>query len=529
MESTNKKGIIMSFNVSNVTESFEAWKSYRYGNNSYGITSYEIGQIEERWHRHIAEWRVVAEQERDTTEYVFDEEDKAQSEKTGRDTAVSVTKYENTKKEQKEQTTLNATDQTLSYTGVATTAGAIGTSLAVGATEAAADALGTAADVLSTVACAIAFSIGLTWELTKPNEKQAKAAKELNEKVLPELKEHQQQEAKNAQDGAIKAMEDGNAVAGEMASDAVNEFDENQGLIEEMEAEYEEKKATYLELQKKIDNGEPLTKEEQAEYEECIEYMNVLGVDISTLSEDSKLDYDTASEVISKFMEEQFGVATDLMDKSNEKMSEVDGITKYAKEFDEKTKTACTTEIVAQSLNAVSGAVAAAICIAKAAISWGTMAWLYLPAAALGLAGAGMSIHGAVEEGKWLKDVNAEIEKRVKTEKTNSDLHKNLDENVTASYEEQQIVTQDTLGLVDILNHEYNEEVTEEVSATEIPEGEEVPEGEAPKETPKDGNKFPDIEGESPIGEVPDEEPAISDPELERLGKLFDDEEEFVT
>ena len=516
MESTNKKGIIMSFNVGNVTESFEAWKSYRYGNNSYGITSYEIGQIEERWHSHISEWRVVAEQERDTTEYVFEEEDKSKSEKKGRDSAVEVTKYENTKKDQKKQETLKNTNISVSTVNSAGTIVGAGFAAAGGALE-------TAGCVLSTVGCTIAFAVGLMWELTKPNEKQAKAAKELNDKVLPDAQKNQTK-AKNEQEGAVNVMEAGNSAAGEMASDAVNQYDETQALIEEMEAEYEEKKTTYLELQEKIDNGEPLTEEEKAEYKECVEYMNVLGVDISTLSEDSKFDYETASEAISEFMEEQFGVATDLMDTSNERMSEVDGITKYAKEFDEKTATACAIEMGAQIVNATGGAIAAAVCIAKACTPF--TLWM-LVFAGLGLAGSGMSIHGAVEEGKWLKDVKDEIELRGKTEKTNSDLHKNFDENVTASYEEQQIVTQDTIGLVDILNHEYNEEVTEEVSATEIPK-EDVPKGDVSKETPKEGAKFPDTEGEPPIGEVPDKEEGTKLPKTENespIGEVPDKEE----
>lgn len=432
--------------------------NYHCYGNSLNITPEEMGQITQAWEHRLSSWQSTVSN--DENEYEFDDSDYEKYIEKGKNAAEQTTGY---KDRQGDDWAKAIGDSTFAIGGAAVNA--FGKKIAEKVAEKAAEkAVEKAAEKAmqeafsKEVSKTIANNIGsknITSALTNPTtinqmmstaekagEEAAKkageeATKEATKKGAKNLSAYvaiatgcvtaasywikkPNKEEKEACDKLQTEMPVAQVTLAEtqrimveteeevMAlSDEANAYNEDANMtIEEKKSEYDMYYATYLAIQQKVDEGVPLTDSEKELYNAVIGYMQETGTTIEEISNDTT---DEVSNIFSN-MESQQGT----FDIAAKTMGEIDGLTGYAKNIDETTRTLCYVEGGAQGLNAGTTGLAAGKLLATAGIAWWNIA-----IAAAGAAAATSSGFASAEQFKWAGDVGTEIEMRKGTQDLN--------------------------------------------------------------------------------------------------------------
>ena len=258
----------------------------------------------------------------------------------------------------------------------------------------------------------LALATGTAYMAKKPNKDEKEACDALQAEMTAAQSELSATQGDMSDyDDAIVSISDD---ATELNEDANEE-------IEELKTEYDMFYETMLNLQAKIDAGEELTDSEKELYKSVVGYLQELGVNIATISEDTT---DEVSELYDEIGEYQEG-----FDDAAQTMGEIEGLTDFAESIDESTRIMCYVEGAAQGLNAISGGKAAyeAGAFALSGGFFTAWAWAF---AAMGAAGAVMSTLGAKEQFEWAGEVGTEIGMREATQDLNAETLDIYDEQI---------------------------------------------------------------------------------------------------
>ena len=253
--------------------------------------------------------------------------------------------------------------------------------------------------------------MGTAYQAKKPNKIEKEACDELQNSMT---------DAQASLASAQGDMEDYASNVEELTDEATAQNEDANASIEDDKTEFDMYKASYDALMEKVNSGETLTEDEQNLLKELVPLMQKLGVSIQDTS-------DEATDIVGT-LHEEIGTYQEGYDDAAATMAEVEGVTDYAEGFDSATRTMCYVEAVSQGLNAASGT-QASIKAGTFAASGGIFAWAWA-FVGMGAAGAAMSGFGAVQQGKWAKDVGTEIDMRKETQSLNVDTQAMYDENI---------------------------------------------------------------------------------------------------
>lgn len=429
---------------------YNCWVNKNYENNTLAITDDEIRQIEERWgNERVRDWKFEAEN--DHTEYEIDDEDfdlaalesqedtKAEVEEvTGEGSATYKQKGNNagnytaaginagaavgTTVANVAATTAATAAQTAATTaqlasitangasmaaqtavsthGIFSSQAALASSAASSAqatassAQASAQAASAAADkaanvgkALCYVGCAVSLAIGVLYEATRPNKKPHEALMQLKELM------------KTSTDNLVQeqlAMEDIGNEAEEKASNSEQEQDQKQKEINVKAQVLMFATLIQMDIQNKMNAGEPITASEKTMFDNAAGQISTLAGEVQTLSADlantSEVNASEISLLTGEFDQKALNIANAL------------GQAEFAATFDQATRNLCIVQAASQALNVVSGGVNGAL-----AIGTGPWGWVF---AAMGFAGAGMSVHGVIEQSKFAINIKEEIDVR---------------------------------------------------------------------------------------------------------------------
>ncbi len=307
------------------------------------------------------------------------------------------------------------------------------------------------------ISAPLALATGTMYMADKPNKDEKEACDDLKD----EMNIYQQNLTAIQSD-----MGDINEAVKASTQEAQEISEQNSEEIQDTQDEYETYKETYFALKAKIDAGETLSEADKQKYNEAIEYMGSIGVDINTLT-------DEASENISDINNENAEHQSNLEDAADT-VQTVQETTDFAESFDESTRLMCFVEAASQTTNVVSGAKAARDSARFASAFGSASAWAYA-FTAMATAGAGMSGTGVVEQTSWGISVGKEIDARKDIQSLNAqtaDIVSESTENFEAATEDLETIT---------------EEVEETTPEKDIPtETKEEPETKEPEDDKKD-------------------------------------------
>ena len=446
---TEKENIggIMAINVNNITDSYNAWKNYYYGDNTQKIKQEEIAAIEEKWSSELGKWKIRASST-DENEYEISDEDYKDAKSDGKEQAENETGV----KADSWKGNVVGTGATAAASvagGVCATkvvlqgAGNGVVPESVVAKQGASTAAESGKQGVKTsayVAAGIAIANAALYLIRKPNKEEVEACEELRDNILPETQANLQ----NADSEMTNASEE----VAEMTEEANDQNEETNEEIADQKAQFDMFRTSLLALQAKIKSGEPLTASEQALYNELAPVLEEIGVNINELSEDNT---DAVNEIYDEIEDKQ-----EIFDMAAEVVAESEGITDYAQELDRATRTTCTVEMISQGLNSATGLTAGARLITTAGLN---IAQYALGAAAIA-AGVGSGL-AVAEQRKYLSDVNSEVEVRKTTQE--------IGDGVSESYDEQIDIYDDNIEIVEDLEMEIPKdlEVPTEVAVPE--------------------------------------------------------------
>ncbi len=419
----------MAINIDSEAWCRKAYLNYHCYGNSMNISADEMGEITKRWESKLTSWQATVSN--DENEYEFDDSDYAASKLEGKRDAQDATGYEGGGKGKMwsrgigdaTSALANAVGQTAGKKVVEKAGEKVVIKVAEKVTGKTAE--NAAATATSNNTAAAGFIVGCTLGLAtataymakKPNKEQKEACDEL-QNVMKDSQASLQDSQSNMEHMANEIIE---------LSDEANEANEDaNNEIKEKKAQYDMYRASYEALKAKADSGEPLTEEEKALYQELVKYMTETGEGITTIQEDTT---DTVGEAY-----EDMGTYQDGYDEVADTMGNIEGITDFAESFDEATQTLCYVETVAQGLNAAASTKAAFDAGKFAASgSWlfGATSWAWA-FAAMGGAGAAMSVKGAREQKDWAKAVGTEIDLRKDTQSFNTETMDMYEEEIDA-------------------------------------------------------------------------------------------------
>lgn len=403
---------------------FECWYNVKFEKNTIGMTEEQKEVFDDKWESWYSEW--TRDVNADHTEYVISDEDWDLAELEGEEEAKEESGHDGSSCKDIAVTTGNSTVSVASgaAAGGAIAAGVAATNAATAAAEAAA-AVKTAssafisgdmtasafnatraeagvaaqsaqqasnvAKAICYVGCAMALAVGTLYECLKPNKDSYEALMKLNEML----------KQANSDIDFDKAQLD--AMSEVITQEATGAEDEQAAKQKELE-----QKAMLLfaatmfreEIRARIEAGEQISPEELAKYEETGVLLGHLQGEVEALKAELGVSKEEITESITGKQEEYNAIA--------ERIANTVGMTDFIAQFDQTTRNLCITEAAMQSLNVVSGTVSAAQ--AAATGPWG---WAF---AAMGLAGAGMSLHGAIEQSKFAADLKGVVDLRINTQ-----------------------------------------------------------------------------------------------------------------
>jgi len=322
------------------------------------------------------------------------------------------------------------------------------------------------------IACITAFAIGTKYEITRPNKDE--------HEELETLKQSMESGDVEIANALIKLQEaEGEVEVLRTEAEEVKETvdEELQAKIEELE----QKKARIEELNTKAQSEDGLTEEEKAELETLTGEVQVLQEEIDEKKGES------VDEVGDK--QEDIEAQQENVDASEAVFNSVLDVANYAETFDEASKDSATLEAVAQGLNAAMGFGAAAALTFKSPLLSLTPYGQVLRG--LALAGAGMSTHGAIEQGVWASDIGDEI-----------DVRKDIQQNAEADIAEVELGTEavdDSVSVADEIIEDLEGEKPSESPTEQTTETPPAPTGAMPTElVGGDEDKKGDDEKEEP-------------------------------
>ena len=423
---------------------YKCWYNYNYEENTMRIPAEDMQSLTETWKNELNNWRATAEQ--DTNAYEIEDDDwssikleqlEESKEEAGHDgTATGSKIYAGT---ETPVSTFNAGTAIAGAAGVGLNSAILGSKVttklaAAGAKKAAekagAEALKNAAGKsieeaakASTeaagnasaksmagqtkggwmISAPLSMALGILYTTLKPNKKE----KESLDQLMNDMITTHQQALNSAQNTLINT---GNEVVdlSETAQGANEEFNAE---LEKKQDLYETAMLQYQGITERIKNGESLTDSEKAQYESIGIYLEDLGLEIQTLQTTAQETIEeTAGDIDSK---------QDTYDEQAGKMATVEAITDFAAGFDKATRTLCLVEGASQTLNAVTGTVAAVQAGIAAAASMGMNAYAWA-CVGMGTAGAVMSGIGAAEQFKWAAEIGKAIDIRESIQELNT-------------------------------------------------------------------------------------------------------------
>ena len=130
------------------------------------------------------------------------------------------------------------------------------------------------------ISAPLALATGTMYMADKPNKDEKEACDDLKD----EMNIYQQNLTAIQSD-----MGDINEAVKASTQEAQEISEQNSEEIQDKQDEYETYKETYFALKAKIDAGETLSEADKQKYNEAIEYMGSIGVDINTLTDDCLL------------------------------------------------------------------------------------------------------------------------------------------------------------------------------------------------------------------------------------------------
>ncbi len=457
------------------SKGYQAYKNYKYENNTLGITDEQFEELKQKWHKSTPKWDVWA-QSQDSNDYELPDGDFDTAFMEGKSNSEEKTGYKRTSGKAVEQWGSNVAygASGLANAGYNLIRMAKGTDAkTLGATknlpglkDATKKAQGAYDEAFNK-----AGDLHEKWvkdsnntelqnkyneakrdldnkkeNLNKSKENQAKAEKEKKDTgviiscmaalatgTLYTAQKPNKEETEvltNYKDTLAEAQSDllNSQSEMKMASDEVAAADEEANLtneeyqarIEEEKADYETFKVVYDALKTKAESGEQLTDDEKQQLSDATGYMQGASLNIVDLQE-------SASDDISS-IHTDMATYQDVYTDAQTKMADAQGRTEFAADFDKATQINCYIEMAGQGLNAASGA-KAAIQAGKLAIAngWNLAGVTYGVAAAAGAAGAVMSGLGAYEQYNMAGAVSEEIDVREGTENINLETASVLD------------------------------------------------------------------------------------------------------
>ena len=424
----------MTINVNSITDSYNAWKNYYYGENTQKIKPDEIAQIEEKWSSELGKWKIRAASH-DENEYEITDDERSDAKNDGKDMAEDETGVKSDS--WKKNIISNGTTAAASVVGAvaATKVGVQGVcSNVTGQTVAKYGEGGaiqkSANKVSAYVAAGIAIANAALYWIRKPNEAEVEACDTLKNEILPEAQSNLQE--------ANAEMSEASAESADLTEEANEMNEETNEEIAEQKTQFDMFRQSLLALSEKVKSGEELTPSEKALYNELAPTLEKIGVNINELSEDNT---DAVNSIYGEIEEKQ-----EIFDMAAEVVAETDGITDYAQELDRATRATCTVEMISQGLNAATGASAGIRLITTAGLNFAQYA---LGAAAIA---AGVSSGLAVNQQRiYLADVGEEVDIRKMTQ--------DMGEDVSDAYDEQIDIYADNLGVVEDLEMEIPEDL----------------------------------------------------------------------
>ena len=390
----------------------KAYLNYHCYGNTMGLTPADMGEITNAWSDRLSSWQNSVSN--DETEYDFDDSEYANYKDNGKEAAKEATGHDGKK----------GGDIARGTADLAVSAGGAATNLFVSG----------AAKVASTTACKVgaktgaqkAISNSLSWSISAPLA-LATAIMYMVKKPNKEAKEAcdaLQGEMTAAQETLTATQEEMETYIGEieeLSDEAYSYNEDTNEELEEQKTEYDMYYETMLNIQAKIDAGEPLTESEKELYKSVIGYLQEIGINIEELTE-------TTSEEIQAIFEEM-GIYQDGFDEAAQTMGEIEGLTDYAEGFDSATRAMCYVEGAAQTINAASGYFAGTKATLAATASWGFNVWAWA-CAAMGFSAGVMSTFASKEQFQWAGKIGTEIELRKGTQDLNSETMGVYDENI---------------------------------------------------------------------------------------------------
>ena len=234
----------------------------------------------------------------------------------------------------------------------------------------------------------LAAAVAAKYWASNHNKDEHDAGMHLLQNELPE--------GQNALNEAQENLEDASEKVTELTEEAEAKNEEANNTIEEKKTLFDFYRQQYVALKEKKASGETLTPDEKALMKNLAPQMEGTGEEINTISED------TSDEV--NELNDDIGEYQDVYDESAETIGEVQGVTDFAENFDEQSRTLMYVEGGAQSLNGISAGIAAL----KLSTS-GFWNWAF---AAIGYAAAASSGIAATQQLSWAGDMSTEIHAR---------------------------------------------------------------------------------------------------------------------
>ena len=396
----------MSININSESYCRKVYLDYHCYGNTLGTTSTEMGEIVEAWKDRLPSWQNTVTS--DENEYEFDDSEFENSKAAGKQAGIEATDGYDGKKHgggiaagcvMSAGSAVGAGFAAVGSEAVGKLAGEKATKI-VG--EKAAEKAGgevtkkAGAKLSAYVAATLAIINATRYLAAKPNKEGKEACDAMQNEML------------NAQGAATDAQSEMEAMGEELItlSDEANEYNEEANeQIEEQKSEYDMYMQSIEALKAKVESGEPLTEDEKALYSELVKLASESGVTIQETTEETG---ETVEDIYSDMGSYQEGY-----DYAAETIGEIEGLTDYAESFDKTTQTMCYVEGASQTLNAASGASAAARLFAG---PW----WNWI-IAGLSLGASAASGVGAAEQFKWAGEVGTEIDMRESTQDLNAE------------------------------------------------------------------------------------------------------------
>ena len=337
----------MSININDAAQCKAIWINYKYRNNSLKVSADDIKAIEEKYSGKLNNWKLEAS--KDINQYEIT--DTVTSDKTGGNTAKAGINAAGT---------VAVGTFSMLKGGWKEVKGNIGKLFSKGGrselvesslttkttTKRAAEGLANEqgcekASASTYVQAAMAIATALLYTLTKPNRNEAEEAMAL----MNDLQE--------SQDQLIATNEEMQATAEEaqaMADAAeTRQNDVNDEIIGDKEL-FDANMRSYKYLKAKADSGEPLTKEEAANYKRLCCVMNNIGNGINKKGEA------LTDEIQSVYSD--VGEKLETLETGAAQIDEIANFSNEAIDFNSGLKTAATVEMVSQGLNVIQGTTA---------------------------------------------------------------------------------------------------------------------------------------------------------------------------